>query len=64
MKLNRDIRSSKEVFIESYRRKYETPELPPSWMACEVMSMGALSRWYQNIRDGGLKKRIARGMGK
>lgn len=63
VKLNRDIRGSKEVFIESYRKKYKEPELPPSWMACEVMTMGALSRWYQNLMDGSLKKRVAQGLG-
>jgi abortive infection bacteriophage resistance protein len=40
---------SRETFIEHYKTKYGDPELPPIWAACEIMSFGQLSKWFQNI---------------
>ena len=41
---------SRETFIEHYKSKYTEPELPPIWAACEIMSFGQLSKWFQNIK--------------
>lgn len=50
---------SRETFIEHYKTKYGDPELPPIWAACEVMSFGQLSRWFQNIKARKDRQEIA-----
>lgn len=49
-RLTREIERSHETFIDHYKAKYTEPELPPAWMACEVMSLNTLSRWYSNLK--------------
>ena len=44
---------------ESYYRNHEDPELPPSWIVIEVLSMSTWSKVYQNIRKTKLKKKIS-----
>lgn len=51
-----------EQFIEEFRSKYQDP-LPPIWMAAEIMSLGLLSKWYDNLREDSLRKGIARECG-
>ncbi|MFK0727598.1 Abi family protein [Rothia sp. BD8] len=51
-----------EQFIEEFRNKYQDP-LPPIWMAAEIMSLGLLSKWYDNLREDSLRKGIARECG-
>ena len=55
-----DVARSKEVFCQHYRGKYSDPDLPPTWMACEVMSLGQLSQWYALLRPMSVRKEIAR----
>jgi abortive infection bacteriophage resistance protein len=50
---------SRETFIEHYKTKYGDPELPPIWAACEIMSFGQLSKWFQNIRLRSDRQEIA-----
>lgn len=57
--IKREIRRSKEIFIESYNEKYSDPELPPAWMLVEILPMGSWSKLYQNLLDSSLKKKIA-----
>lgn len=47
--LQEEIGRSHEVFIKHYLKKYGDPALPPLWVACEVMSLGSLSKWYENL---------------
>lgn len=49
--LRDEVDRSHETFIEHYRTRYTQPELPPIWAACEVMSFGLLSKWYQNLKQ-------------
>jgi len=57
-KLKKEIDASKEVFIEHFRSTYE--ELtPPMWASCEVMTIGLLSKWYENLAPMRLRSRIA-----
>lgn len=46
-----EVMRSKEAFIRHYREKYTSPAFPkvPIWMATEVMSLGALSRFYKAL---------------
>lgn len=48
--LRNEVQRSDEDFIRHYRRTYTDPELPPVWSACEVMSLGLLSRWIKQLR--------------
>lgn len=61
--LERELDRSNERFVEHNRSKYTHPDLPPTWVACEVMSMGQLSRWYALLHPYSLRKRIARPYG-
>ncbi len=69
-KLTRDLglnrnprRPHSEVFIDHYFNKYTSPQLPPSWMIAEVITMGTISRIYEGLADRSRKKKIAKRMG-
>ena len=47
-KLDNDIKSSSEDFIQHLKGKY-TESQPPIWAVVELMTMGQLSRWFSNI---------------
>lgn len=53
------ISKAKEVFIQHYQKKYETPKYPPSWMIVETLSFGAWSKVYNDLLSED-KKDIAR----
>lgn len=58
-KWREEVERSDETFIRHLRSKY--PEaLPPLWAACEVMSFGLLSRWYNNLAAMTVRTAIAR----
>lgn len=50
---------SHETFAQHYRRQYPELTTPPLWVACELMTLGHLSRWLQNIRLPGDRQAIA-----
>jgi abortive infection bacteriophage resistance protein len=52
-----------EVFIQHYYDSYHTPELPPSWMVSEILSLGKLSRLYSNLQFRDDQKLIANDYG-
>ncbi len=51
-------RKKVEEFIEHYRNKYTAPELPPSYMALEIISFGQLSRMYSNLLPSKARSQI------
>jgi len=57
--LQSELDRSDEQFIKHYKSEYSEPELPPVWAACEVMSMGMLSRWYAQLAPMQTRKAIA-----
>lgn len=57
--LYREVQRSDEIFIEHYCQEYGTPDLPPVWAVCEVMSMGLLSRWYTHLGPMATRRAIA-----
>lgn len=63
VKIDREFEGSKEVFVEHYKSKYSTPPLPPIWVVVETMTLGTLSRWFQNTKDTATKKVIMRAFG-
>jgi abortive infection bacteriophage resistance protein len=62
-KLTLETGRSRETYIKHYRDAYDSPPLPPAWMAAEMMSFGQLSRWYSNLADRALRNRIAKPLG-
>lgn len=57
-RLDDELSRSHEDFVAHYRNKYQMLR-PPIWAACEVMSFGLLSRFYENIKRNGDRKQIA-----
>lgn len=57
--LEKEVKRSDEVFIVHMKRTY-AESLPPVWAVCEVMSLGLLSRWYDNLKPMATRKAIAR----
>jgi abortive infection bacteriophage resistance protein len=47
-----------EAFVKHYRSKYTAEPVLPVWMATELLSFGALSKMYANLRTS-LRKTIA-----
>lgn len=45
--------------VAHYYCKYNEPELPPSWVICEIMSIGFWSKVYENIKTREDKTAIA-----
>lgn len=48
-KLETEVERSDEVFIQHIKDTYSEP-LPPVWASAEVMSLGLLSSWYDNLK--------------
>jgi abortive infection bacteriophage resistance protein len=48
----------KHSFLAHYRKKYNTPDLPPGWMLFEILSFGNISHIYSGLSSR-LKKDIA-----
>jgi abortive infection bacteriophage resistance protein len=57
--LDKELKRSKEDFVNHYKDKYSKPDRPPSWISLEVASMGLLSRFYRNLKMCKAKKDIA-----
>lgn len=56
--LQKEVERSDETFIKHFTDTYEE-SLPPVWAACEVMSLGLLSRWYANLKPMATRSAIA-----
>ncbi|MDO8692473.1 MAG: Abi family protein [Sheuella sp.] len=57
-KLSNEINRSDEAFIKHLKSKYNEA-LPATWAVCEVMSLGLLSRWYNNLKPMPTRRAIA-----
>lgn len=53
------IDESKEAFVQHHREKYQDPDFPPVWVACELLSLGQLSQWYTLMKPA-LRQKIGR----
>jgi abortive infection bacteriophage resistance protein len=47
--LQNEVARSHETFIKHYADTYTDPALPPIWAICEVMTLGQLSQWLDNL---------------
>ncbi|MDR3339074.1 MAG: Abi family protein [Candidatus Symbiothrix sp.] len=61
-KINSELQRSDEDFILAFVSKYANP-LPPSFITLEITSFGALSRLYENLKAGHVKREIAKAFG-
>jgi abortive infection bacteriophage resistance protein len=57
-KIREELNRSDEEFILSFKSKYSNP-FPPSFIILEITSFGTLSRLYDNLKPGKIKKDIA-----
>jgi abortive infection bacteriophage resistance protein len=57
--LQREEQKTSEVFVRHYRIKYTSEPILPVWMATELLSFGALSKMFANLRTS-LRKKIAK----
>ena len=58
--VRKELKRSKEDFIQEYYDKYDSPDVPPVWKTLEVTSFGVLSKLLYNLNDIKVKKTIAR----
>lgn len=49
--------------LEEYLTRYRSPELPPSWLMVEVLSLGQLSRVFRALRKSAHKEAVAQSLG-
>jgi abortive infection bacteriophage resistance protein len=61
--LAKEIKRSNDTFVNHYRRKYSDPDLPPIWMAAEIISFGQLSMWFDNLKLRQDRQAIAKPFG-
>ena len=54
--LDKEINRSSDTFILDYKRTYTQPPDPPVWMTFEIISLGLLSKIYENLRNSPEKK--------
>lgn len=54
---------NREVFIDHYFKNYDEPENPPSWMAIELITIGSLSRLYNDLAHNEDRASIANEFG-
>lgn len=57
--LNKEYRRSRETFADHYRNNYGHLTSPPIWVACELMTLGHISRWLQNLEQPRDRQHIA-----
>lgn len=58
--LRNEVLRSHDDFILEHFRKYDSPEMPPSWKTLEFASFGTLSKLYKNLKDYKILKQVAR----
>lgn len=61
--LDREYARSRETFAKHYRTRYNHLNSPPIWVASELMTLGHLSRWLQNLRIPKDRQAIANAYG-
>jgi len=58
IKIIDEIKRSDESLIVSFKKEYSN-DIPPAFMVLEIMSFGALSRLYRNLKSSKEKQEIA-----
>ena len=55
--------SDNEHFAKHYKRTYSAPDLPPIWVATELMTFGSLTKWVEMTGEAAVLKTVAKGVG-
>ena len=58
-----ELSRSKEDFVKDHFDRYDCPMLPPAWKTMELLSFGTLSKLFENVKDTGVKKAVAKSLG-
>jgi len=61
--IKKEVGRSKERYIREHFRKYTDPDLPPVWKTLEVISLGELSKLFNNFSESLLKHDVAHEFG-
>ena len=61
--LDEELMRSKETFVEHYRSKYTQPSRPPIWAICELLTLGQLSKWLNNVKLRNDRQAMAQRLG-
>lgn len=61
--LEDEVARSHETFVRHYRDTYSDPPMPPIWAVCEVLTLGQLSQWFDNLRHRPDRQAVAREFG-
>ena len=61
--IKKEVGRSKERYIREHFRKYTDPDLPPVWKTLEVISLGELSKLFNNFNESQLKHNVAHEFG-
>ena len=61
-KIHSELERSDEEFVISFKANYSNP-MPPSFITLEITSFGALSRLYENLNAGIVRREIAKTFG-
>ena len=61
--IKKEVGRSKERYIREHFRKYTEPDLPPVWKTLEVISLGELSKLFNNFSESQLKHDVAHEFG-
>lgn len=61
--IGKEVRRSRERYIREHFHKYTEPDLPPVWKTLEVVSLGILSKLFNNFNESELKHMVARDFG-
>lgn len=57
--LLKEYKRSRETFAKHYRATYPELRTPPIWVSCELMTLGHLSRWFENLKQPSDRQKIA-----
>ncbi|MEO8102705.1 MAG: Abi family protein [Betaproteobacteria bacterium] len=61
--LQDEVSRSHETFIKHYLSTYTDPPVPPIWAVCEVLTLGQLSQWLDNLKRRQDRQDIASAFG-
>ena len=61
--IRKEVKRSRERYIHEHFRKYTDPDLPPVWKTLEEVSLGILSKLFNNFKESELKHLVAHDFG-
>lgn len=53
------MRASNDLLVDEYFSKYDSPSMPPIWVAMDLVSIGQLGKWFINLKRNEDKAEIA-----